>query len=64
MKKKLFASLFLICCTLSVCALSGCSGESGGYEDDDDYDYYDAAGNGFNDEDVDWDADGDGGRSL
>lgn len=56
---KKFAVILIAAC--SVFLISCDESSSGGYEDTEDYDYYDAAGNGYNDEDVDWDNDGNGG---
>lgn len=53
MKKKAILALFGL--VVMVGGLTACDGSSSG---DDDYDYHDAAGNGYNDDDVDWEADG------
>lgn len=55
MKKGIIVCLSTI---VLVGCLTACDGSSSGYDTNGGYDYYDDAGNGYNDEDVDWDADG------
>lgn len=61
--KKLLAKVIAVAMAASIgCVLASCDvSTSSEYSEGDDYDYHDAAGNGYNDDDVDWDNDGDGG---